>query len=100
MELVAVCFCGSQVGMGAEDDSGHVVMQRYRLRPNENATEEDFDEYLGDGSRFFEMFRPSMHEFDRLDRLFGGSLVLAYNTFVHYVFQDAWAAHLKSSPLP
>jgi hypothetical protein len=81
--------------MRVEDDSAHVVMQRYRLRRNEKGTDDDFDEYLSDRSRFFEMFRRFMHEYDRLDRLFGGSLVLAHNTFVHYVSQDAWAAHLE-----
>jgi hypothetical protein len=88
--------CGDGVvGMGAEDDSGHVVMQQYRLRANASTTQEDFDEYLADKSRFFEMFRPFMHEYDRLDRLFGGSVVLAYNTFVHDLSQEAWAAHLE-----
>lgn len=92
--LALICGDGI-VGMGIEDESGHVVMQRYRLRANENATEEDFDEYLSDRNRFFEMFRPFMHEYDRLDRLFDGSVVLAQNTFVHYVSQEDWAAHLE-----
>ena len=74
--LALICGDGI-VGMGGEDDSGQVVMQRYRLRANENATEEDFNEYLTERSRFFEMFQPFMHEHDRLDRLFGGSLVLS-----------------------
>lgn len=80
--------------MGGEDESGEVVMQRYRLRVTENATEDDFDDYLSDGSRFFAMFRPFMHEHDRLYRFFQGSLILAHNTFVHSVSQDEWASHL------
>jgi hypothetical protein len=55
----------------------------------------DFDEYLSDTSRFFATFRPFMHEYDRLDRLFGGSLVLAYKTYVHAAAQSEWAAHLE-----
>jgi hypothetical protein len=92
--LALICGDGV-VGMGIEDDSGHVVMQRFRLRANEEAAEKDFEDYLSDRSRFFEMFRPFMHEYDRLDRLFGGSLVLAHNTFVHYVSQDDWSTHLE-----
>ena len=91
--LALVCGDGI-VGMGGEDESGDVVMQRYRLRATEKATEDDFDDYLTDDSRFFAMFRPFMHEHDRLYRFFGGSLVLAHNTFVHSVAQDEWVAHL------
>jgi len=83
------------VVMVIEYDSGNVVMQRFRLRADETAKEDDFDDYLSDRSRFFQMFRPFMHEYDRLDRLFGGSLLLAHNTFVHYVSQEAWVAHLE-----
>ena len=86
--LALICSDGI-VGMGVEDDSGHVVMQRYRLLARENATDEDFDDYLSDRSRFFKMFRPFMHEYDRMERLFDRSLILAHNTFVHYVSQDA-----------
>ena len=91
--LALVCGDGI-VAMGGEDESREVVMQRYRLRATENATEDDFDDYLSDGSRFFAMFRPFMHEHDRLYRFFEGSLILAHNTFVHSVSQDEWAAHL------
>jgi hypothetical protein len=92
--LARVCGDGI-VSMGSEDDSGHLVMRRYRLRPNEKATADDFDDYLSDSSRFFEMFRPFMHEYDHLDRLLGGSLVLARNTFVCNIAQDAWSEHLE-----
>jgi hypothetical protein len=82
--------------MGSEDGSGHVVMQRYRLRSNATATEDDFDEYLSDQARFFEMFRPFMHEQDRLEWLLGGSIVLARNTFVFNMAQPDWAEHLRA----
>jgi hypothetical protein len=92
--LALICGDGV-VATGLEDDSGHVVMQRYRLRANDNATQEDIDEYLSPHSRFFGMFRPFVREYDRLDRLFGGSIVLAHNTFLHYFTQEDWAAHLE-----
>ncbi len=88
-------ICGDAVvGMGTADGSGQVVMQRYRLRANEQFTQSDLDEYLSESSRFFATFEPFMRECDRLDRLFGGSLMLAYNTYVYGVSQDEWAAHL------
>jgi hypothetical protein len=83
------------VAMGSKDESGQVVMQRYRLRASEQPTEEDLDEFLGDKSRFFATFRPFMLEYDRLDRLFGGSVVVAYNTYVHAATQANWATHLE-----
>ena len=77
-------ICGDAVvGMGEDDGSGDVVMQRYRLRGNEQVTQKDFDEYLCDASRFFATFRPFMREYHRLDRLFGNALGIAYNTYVH-----------------
>ncbi|MXY25400.1 MAG: hypothetical protein F4Y45_12910 [Acidobacteria bacterium] len=92
--LALVCEDGI-VGMGGENDSGEVVIQRFRLRATEKATREDFDEYLTERSRYFEMFRPFMREHDVVYRLFGGALVLAYNSFVHVVSQEEWAAHLE-----
>jgi hypothetical protein len=43
-------------------------------------------------ARLFEMFRPFMPEFARLDRLFGGSIAVASDTFVHQVAQHEWVA--------
>ena len=83
------------VGMGSEDESGELVMQRYRLRETRTATQRDFDEYLSDGSRFFQMFKPFMREFSRRERLMDGDFTLLHRTFALAVSQEEWASHVE-----
>jgi hypothetical protein len=84
------------MGMGESRGSGEVIMQRFRLRDHEQVEEGDLNEYFSETSRFFETFRPFMSPYDRLHRLFGGSIVLASSTYVHTSSQEEWVAHLES----
>lgn len=83
------------VGVGSEDESGELVMQRYRLRETRTATQRDLDEYLSDGSRFFQMFEPFMREFSRRERLMDGDFTLVHRTFAFAVSQEEWVRHVE-----
>jgi len=81
------------VHMGMRNENNEVRLMRYRLRTSDQPTLEDLDNYLSTDATFFRMFRPHMQPYSHLDRL-DDSVVLARNTFVYQVSQEAWQARL------
>ena len=83
------------VAMGGQDETGRVVMFRYRLwRDPTGFNAADLDDYLGAESRYFKMFAPFMHPCTRFKRI--GNSTVARGTYNYGVEVGMWRAHLES----
>lgn len=82
------------VQMGFSEDGEQVTLKRYRLRPSQNPTLADLDNYMSEDSTFFQMFRPFMHAFTAVEHL-SESIILARDAFMYQVSEEGWISRLE-----
>jgi hypothetical protein len=80
--------------MGEGGDGEEVTFERYRIRPTENPTIDDLNDYLSDNARYFRLFKPFMSLYTNTERI-SDSIVLARESFVYGWEYEAWRAQLE-----
>lgn len=76
------------ISMGVVDEEEKKIkLKRYSIVGKSGFSQEDLNDYLGDNSKYFEMFRAHMDPFTKLEQLIQDRIVLAKTTFI-YNFSD------------